>query len=43
LGVTCGCEADLFGATSLMLTSYLLDRPGYMNDPVAETANPIIS
>ena len=38
MGVTCGCEADLHGATSLMLTSYLLDRPGYMNDPVAETA-----
>ncbi|HOC54785.1 MAG TPA: hypothetical protein PKI20_04090 [Verrucomicrobiota bacterium] len=38
LGVTCGCEADLHGATSLMLTSYLLDRPGYMNDPVPETA-----
>ncbi len=38
LGVTCGCEADLFGAASLMLTSYLLDRPGYMNDPVPETA-----
>lgn len=36
-GVTAGCEADLFGALSLMLTSYLLDRPGYMNDPVAET------
>lgn len=36
-GVTCGCEADLFGAISLMFTSYLLDRPGYMNDPVAET------
>ncbi len=42
LGVTCGCEADLFGATSLMLTSYLLDRPGYMNDPVAETAKNLL-
>ncbi len=41
-GVTCGCEADLFGATSLMLTSYLLDRPGYMNDPVAETAKNLL-
>jgi hypothetical protein len=37
-GVTAGCEADLFGAMSLMMTSYLLDRPGYMNDPVPETA-----
>jgi hypothetical protein len=41
-GVTCGCEADLFGATSLMLTSYLLDRPGYMNDPVAETVKNLL-
>jgi len=38
VGVTAGCEADLFGALSLMFVSYLLDRPGYMNDPVAETA-----
>jgi len=36
-GITAGCEADLFGAVSMMLTSYLLDRPGYMNDPVPET------
>ena len=42
MGVTCGCEADLHGATSLMLTSYLLDRPGYMNDPVAETARNLL-
>lgn len=42
LGITCGCEADLFGAASLMLTSYLLDRPGYMNDPVAETAKNLL-
>jgi L-fucose isomerase-like protein len=38
-GVTAGCEADLWGALSLMLSSYLLDRPGYMNDPVPETAH----
>ena len=36
-GVTAGCEADLFGAMSLMMSSYLLGRPGYMNDPVPET------
>jgi hypothetical protein len=36
-GVTYGCEADVDGALSLMLTSYLFDRPGYMNDPVPET------
>lgn len=36
-GVTYGCEADVNGALSLMLTSYLLDKPGFMNDPVPET------
>lgn len=36
-GVTYGCEADIFGAYSLMLTSYLFDKPGFMNDPVPET------
>jgi len=36
-GITAGCEADLFGAISMMMSSYLLDRPGYMNDPVPET------
>lgn len=41
-GITAGCEADLHGATSMMLTSYLLDRPGYMNDPVAETAKNLL-
>ncbi|MCR4415359.1 MAG: hypothetical protein NUV77_23345 [Thermoguttaceae bacterium] len=41
-GITCGCEADLFGAVSMMLTSYLLDRPGYMNDPVPETVKNLL-
>ncbi|MCL5096444.1 MAG: hypothetical protein M1608_02710 [Candidatus Omnitrophica bacterium] len=41
-GITAACEADLFGAASMMLTSYLLDRPGYMNDPVAETAKNLL-
>ncbi len=36
-GVTYGCEADVFGAFSLMFTSYLFDKPGFMNDPVPET------
>ncbi|HPO16997.1 MAG TPA: hypothetical protein PLI09_26400 [Candidatus Hydrogenedentes bacterium] len=36
-GITYGCEADIFGAMSLMLTSYLLDKPSFMNDPVPET------
>jgi len=41
-GITAGCEADLFGAMSLMLTSYLLDRPSFLNDPVAETAKNLL-
>ena len=41
-GVTYGCEADVGGAASLMLTSYLLDRPGYMNDPVPETVKNVL-
>jgi hypothetical protein len=41
-GITAGCEADLFGAMSLMLSSYLLDRCGYMNDPVPETAKNLL-
>lgn len=41
-GIIAGCEADLFGATSLMLAEYLLDRTGYMNDPVPETAKNLL-
>jgi hypothetical protein len=41
-GVTAACEADLFGAISLMFTSYALDRPGFMNDPVPETAQNLL-
>ncbi len=41
-GITAGCEADMHGATSLMLSSYLLGRPGYMNDPVPETAKNLL-
>ncbi len=41
-GITAGCEADLFGAVSLMMTSYLLDRPGFMNDPVPETVKNLL-
>lgn len=39
VGVTGGCEADLFAAVSLMMTSYLFRRPGFINDPVPETAH----
>jgi len=41
-GVTYGCEADVFGAMSLMLPSYLFDRPGYMHDPVPETVKNVL-
>jgi len=41
-GVTCGCEADLFAAVSLLFTSYLFDQPGFINDPVAETARNLL-
>ena len=36
-GVTYGCEADRNAAMSLLLVSYLFDKPGFMNDPVPET------
>jgi len=36
-GVTYGCEADIWGALSLMLPSYLFDKPGFMSNPVPET------
>lgn len=36
-GLTYGCEADLNAALSLMLVSYLFDKPGFMQDPVPET------
>jgi len=41
-GVTYGCEADLFAAMSLLLTSYLFDRPGFQNDPVPETVKNVL-
>jgi hypothetical protein len=41
-GVTYGCEADVFGAMSLLLTSYLFDQPGFMNDPVPETVKNVL-
>ncbi|HOJ33158.1 MAG TPA: hypothetical protein PKY35_09410 [Candidatus Hydrogenedentes bacterium] len=41
-GITYGCEADVFGAISLMLTSYLFDKPGFMNDPVPETVKNVL-
>lgn len=41
-GVTYGCEADVFGAVSLLLSSYLFDKPGFMNDPVPETVKNLL-
>jgi hypothetical protein len=41
-GVTYGCEADVMGALSLMLSSYLFDKPGFMNDPVPETVKNVL-
>lgn len=41
-GVTYGCEADVLGAASLMLSSYLLDKCGFMNDPVPETVKNVL-
>ncbi len=41
-GVTYGCEADLNAAFSLMLVSYLFDRPGFQNDPVPETVKNLL-
>ena len=41
-GVTYGCEAAVPPAVSLMLTSYLFDKPGFMNDPVPETVKNVL-
>jgi len=41
-GITYGCEADLFAAVSLLLVSYLFDKPGFMNDPVPETVENVL-
>ena len=41
-GVTYGCEADLFAAMSLLLVSYLFDRPGFQQDPVPETVKNVL-
>ena len=36
-GTTACCEADLLGCVSLMFVDRLLGRPGFLQDPVAET------
>jgi hypothetical protein len=37
-GTTAACEADLMAAVGLMYVSHLFDRPGFMQDPVWESA-----
>lgn len=37
-GVPAACEADLEACVSHALVQYLLDRPGFQQDPVAETS-----
>jgi hypothetical protein len=41
-GVTYGCEADISGALSLMLVSYMFDKCGFMNDPVPDTVKNVL-
>ncbi|MFH1740309.1 MAG: hypothetical protein ABIH23_14975 [bacterium] len=41
-GITYGCEADLNAAMSLLLVSYLFDKPGFMQDPVPETVKNVL-
>lgn len=37
-GVPAACEADIGAVATHVITQYLLDRPGFQQDPVAETA-----
>ncbi len=37
-GTTAACEADLMAAVGLMYVSHLFDRPGFMQDPVWDSA-----
>ena len=37
-GIPAACEADLGAVASHVLVQYLFDRPGFQQDPVAETA-----
>ncbi len=38
-GIPAACEADLGAVASHIMTHYLLDRPGFQQDPVADTAD----
>ncbi len=41
-GFPAGCEADRDGTLTLMLTQYLLDRPGFLGNPVPETVRHLL-
>jgi len=38
-GIPAACEADLGAVACHIMTQYLLDRPGFQQDPVADTAD----
>jgi hypothetical protein len=38
-GIPAACEADYGAAASHIITQYLFDRPGFQQDPVADTAD----
>ncbi len=37
-GIPAGCEADVGSAVTMLLSHHLLGRPGYMADPLVDTA-----
>ena len=37
-GIVASCEADIGSAVTMMLSHYLLGRPGFMADPLVDTA-----
>jgi len=41
-GIPAACEADLGAVASHIIVQYLFDRPGFQQDPVADTANDAI-
>jgi hypothetical protein len=41
-GIPAACEADYGAVASLVMTHYLFDRPGFQQDPVADTADDTI-
>jgi L-fucose isomerase-like protein len=41
-GIPAACEADVGAVASLVMTHYLFDRPGFQQDPVADTGDDTI-